>query len=198
MSENLNVGGRLTFYEGDKIIFQNVQNHITMAGLRHFASYFITSVNRTQSNDVTMYGVAFDAHMQAGIKDLPTTILTTALESGVRSTNVTGSAIHYDNKLDRYKVIFVGAWSAGVLPIVINEFGLYLTLFNNVQTYDALNSFNTTRGFQTGPVIDTWSSRLGHPSLFARVSIGDGQEGFDRPVSTNLNESYSLQWEVLI
>jgi hypothetical protein len=199
MSEELKIEGRLTFYEGDKIIFGNVKNHITMAGLTHFASIFISRIWNARpggygSTEYTLSGSLAQTYMAAGTNANPTTVTINSITDAKNSTNVTGTSIIYDDIEKRWKIIFTGAWSSGILPTVISEFGFYQRLFTNMTVYDENNPGSGTLGVQIGP---NWLDS-GALVLFARVSIGDGQEGFDRPASTSPNETYSLQWEILI
>jgi hypothetical protein len=64
--------------------------------------------------------------------------------------------------------------------------------------YDANQPNNQVLGMQQLATQFNVETPYSNIALLARVSIGDGQEGFDRPISTNPSETYSLQWEILI
>ena len=195
--ESLHIYGFITFKDSKgNILINKGRNRVTGTGISYLRDMFfrlaIPQTAGTAYNNMPVAVAQANSYFCAGTNAAPTLIDTSTITNEVKTHTPTGSQILYDTALDKYKFIIVGAWNAGSLPSLINEFGMFFLMHNTVGTLLVPDLNTVVNG--TYYTLTNSTSNMS-PKMFARASVGDGSFN---GVSTNLTESYSLEWEVLV
>jgi hypothetical protein len=178
MSKGCVIQGLVTIKSGDTIIAEDIENHWVGGGLKGLVCTFLGShIARNSSNYSYLYGWARQAQMRVGTDNTVTTIASSAITNPIPNTSISGTNI-IKNSAGDYTLTISGVWSIGLIPIEINEVGLYLGA-----------AINTTPGWSTMNIDTTWPA-----ALCARISAGDlSFAAFTPPIDQPLTINWTIK-----